>query len=296
MPSNYNVSRLTSNMTNMNIDSSKSSKQPGGQVVGDKFKRQLNALPNVHEGSKIDDNWRTVEKKRPETLRPPRNKDRQLGPPSAAAQSRNQVYGKKPPSSGGYKQEFLPPGQQDPVLLEAQKHKGTKLPKGFFRPGTLFRAVLHDQDFTATSSGSQLTVPDKYRTPSAYGTIFTKVRHMIVLALYEDHYLAIPLFTHNGTGLDKKLKKDEFVSIWDLRDKNPITPLSKHKPLKIDKVNAGVHLFDPKSTAHITYPLARKYDLPITPEGSITQDSLDYLITLFKNAAPKEREDAPAQH
>ncbi|KAL8757181.1 MAG: hypothetical protein Q9199_002405 [Rusavskia elegans] len=288
MPSNYNVGRITSGMTNMNIDASKSSKPPGGQSLSDKLQRELNALPTVRQAPKEDDNWRTIESKRPEPSRPPRTNNRQLGPPSAAARSRNQVYGgRTTPSSGGYKQEFLPPAQQNPALLEAEKNKGTKLPKHFFRPGTLFRAVLHDQDFTATSSGSQITVPDKHRTPSIHGPIYTKVRHMIVLALYEDHYIAIPLFTHNGTGLDKKVKKDEFVSIRDYRDKNPIPALSKHRPLKIELVNPGIALFDPKSTAHITYPLARKYDLPVIPEGSIALESLNYLITLFNQAAPK---------
>ncbi|KAL9000728.1 MAG: hypothetical protein Q9169_000764 [Polycauliona sp. 2 TL-2023] len=289
MAPNHDMSRLTSNMKSMKIDASKSSKPSPSKVF------EFNVPQDVRQGPEDDGNWKTVESKRPDTLRPQKANNRQLGSPSAAARSRNQVYGHAVPSSGGYKQEFLPAEQQDPVLLHAQKHKGTKLPKDLFRPGTLFRAVLHDQDFAAISSGSQITVLDKHRTPSAYGTIFTKVRHMIVLALYEDHYIAIPLFTHNGTGLDKKVRKDEFVSIRDNRDKNPIPPLSKHKPLRIENVNAGVALFDPKSTAHITYQLARKYDLPIIPEGSIAQDSLDFLIMLFREAAP-ELQSRPAKH
>ncbi|KAL8848039.1 MAG: hypothetical protein Q9221_006944 [Calogaya cf. arnoldii] len=297
MPSNYDVGRITSGMTNMNIDTSKP--LPGGRSFTDKLQREVKAkaMPTIRQSSKEDDNWRTVETKRPEPSRPPKTNNRQLGPPSAAARSRSQVYGKGTvPSSGGYKQEFLPPSQQDPKLLEAEKHKGIKLLKNFFRPGIVFRAVLHDQDYTATSSGSQITVADKNRTPSIYGPIFTKVRHLIVLALYEDHYMAIPLFTHNKTGLAGKVKKDEFVSIRDKRDRNPIPALSKHKPLKIDRVNPGIAGFDPLSTAHITYPLARKYDLPIIPEGSIEVESLNYLITLFnEHAAPKEGSGTPAK-
>ncbi|KAL8644026.1 MAG: hypothetical protein Q9226_007978 [Calogaya cf. arnoldii] len=212
MPSNHDVGRITSSMTNMNIDASKPSKPQGGQGLNEKWQRRSKALPTVRQSSEEDDNWETVKSKCPKPSRPPKTNNRQIGPPSAAARSRNQVYSKGTTlSSGGYKQVFLPPAEQDLKLLEAEKHKGIKFPKEFFRPGIVFRAVLHDQDYTATSSDSEITVPDTNRTPSIYGPIFTKVRHMIVLALYEEHYIAIPLFTHNKTGLAGKVKKDEYV-------------------------------------------------------------------------------------
>ncbi|KAI4233220.1 MAG: hypothetical protein L6R40_007143 [Gallowayella cf. fulva] len=297
MPTDRDVGRINSGMTDMKINAAKPAKASGGHHFGDKLQRQMSALPAARQPPTEDDSWTTVGGKHQPSVtfnsypRPPKSSTWQPGTPSAAATSRNGVYGNRTKtSSGGYKQQFQPPEQQDPILLEAEKNKGSKFPKNFFRAGMVFRAVLHDQDFMATSSHSQVTVADKHRTESIYGPIYTKIRHMIVLALYEDHYIAIPLFTHNGNGLEKKIKKDEFVSVRDFRDMNPISPLSSHRPLQIVAVNPGVEPFDPKSTAHITYPLARKYDLAIIPEGSIHHDSLKLLIHLFNQAAPKQPE------
>lgn len=190
-----------------------------------------------------------------------------------------------------YKQSCLPVEERDPTLIELERNKGNKYPKHAFKPGMIIRGILHEQDYIAATTGSNLTIQDKNRTDSRYGPICTKVRKMIVLALFQDHYTAIPLFTHNGNGLDRKEKPEEFVSVKDHRARDPGPALSKHKPLRTEALGKSVDLFDPKSTAHITYALPRKYDLPIIQEGCLTQDSLNYLIVLFKSYAPREMQD-----
>ncbi len=45
--------------------------------------------------------------------------------------------------------------------------------------------------------------------------------------------------------------------------------LSAHGQLKTEKLHEGLYLYEPKSTAHFTYPLSRVYDLPVVHEVSL---------------------------
>ncbi|KAL8736736.1 MAG: hypothetical protein Q9166_000102 [cf. Caloplaca sp. 2 TL-2023] len=208
-----------------------------------------------------------------EPSKPPRS-SRQPGPPSAAAQSRMSAYDRNS------KQTHL--ATKDP-------NGGTKYYKGFYKSGMIIRGILHEQNFVAASSRTEFT--DKSYWDSQHGSICTKYRKMIVLATYADHYTAIPLYTHNGKGLIGKKDPDEFVSIVDHREKNPGPRLSSHPPLKTKQMNESAQLLHLKSTAHITYPLSRKYDLPIVHEGCLQEGSLAHLIKLVNDATPKVLRD-----
>ena len=110
---------------------------------------------------------------------------------------------------------------------------------------------------------------------------------MIVVACYTQHYTAIPLFTHNGRGLVGK-NPDEYVSVRDYRSKDHFNELSHHGTLLTKFLNEQIYLFDPKSTAHFTYPLSRRYDLPCVYEGYLEPASTRRLVKLFDEHAPKE--------
>lgn len=155
----------------------------------------------------------------------------------------------------------------------------------------IIRAILHEQDYIATSKGSNITITDRNRTNSRYGPICTKWRKMIVLSKFEDHYLAIPLFTHNGNGLANKARPEEFVSIVDHRFKGDAPRQSRHDPLETEIISDGIELFDIKSTAHVTYALSRKYDLPVIKEGYLKKKSTNHLIGLFNHYAPRKLTD-----
>ena len=109
---------------------------------------------------------------------------------------------------------------------------------------------------------------------------------MIVVACYAKHYYAIPLFTHNGRGLANK-KADEYISVRDHRDRTPgFQELSEHGYLTTAHLNDGIRLFDRKSTAHITYPVSRKYDLQVYYEGELETKATNLLVELFNQYAP----------
>lgn len=205
-----------------------------------------------------------------------------VSPPSVAAMDRGSVYANRGKALSNYKQSCLPTNERDPLLTEVERNKGVRLTKEMFKPGMIIRCAHHEQDFVAGGApgASDATLADKYRTDSKFGTIFTKYRKMIVVALYHDHYVAVPLYTHNGRGLEKKPKPDEFVSVQDHRVPGAFKALSVHQPVVTEQINDGVNKFHPKSTAHFTYPVSRKYGLPVIVEGQVRRVSLASLATL----------------
>lgn len=154
------------------------------------------------------------------------------------------------------------------------------MPRGDFRLGMIVRAPVHEQDARA----SNMTTADKYTTDSRFGPIYTKYRKMIIVGLYQDHYLAAPLYTHNGQGLANKANPDEFVSVRDHRFDGYFAALSCHQPLITNYFNPGIYVMDPMTTAHITYPLSRRYNLPIVFEGCIDEESISRMVNIFNKS------------
>lgn len=206
-----------------------------------------------------------------------------LEKPSAAATSRLSAY-----SSNNWRASTVPrPVYHDPD----NKHNGNfkkVYPKNFYQIGMIIQAALHEDDFRATNSTmTEDTVADKNITESVHGRIHTKYRKMIVIACYERNYIAIPLFTHNGRGLDNK-NPDEYISVRDHRDRAAeFRELSKHGHLLTEYIHSGIRYLDPKSTAHITYPLSRKYDLAVVHEGHLRASAANHLVMLFNKFAAK---------
>ncbi|KAI9877659.1 MAG: hypothetical protein M1830_003178 [Pleopsidium flavum] len=204
-------------------------------------------------------------------------------PPSAAAASRSNIYASRDKQSSTFlKQSALPLHLRDPALLAAEQNKGRRIAKELYKPGMIIRAAVHEQHLD-----DAIGKTDKNKTESKFGAIHTKIRKMLVIALYQDHYVALPIFTHNGNGLSNKAKPDEFVSVKDHRSKAAFTNLSKHQALVTETVNDGIDLIHPKSTAHLTYPICRKFDLPVVQEGHLEKASIKSLTELYNRLAPK---------
>lgn len=97
-----------------------------------------------------------------------------------------------------YKQSCLPVEDRDPLLLEAERRKGIKLPEESFEPGTIIRTVLHGPDFQGVARATNVSQADKLKTNSKLGPIYTKTRKILILATFHDNYIAVPLYTRNG--------------------------------------------------------------------------------------------------
>lgn len=211
---------------------------------------------------------------------------RQQRPPlTYAATARTHMHSShQKPLSSYMKQSCLPVDERDPVLELAEQHKGRKLAKELYKPGMIIRAPLHEPALPGVADNN-----DRTTTECLYGPIFTKVRKMIVVALYHNHYTALPIYTHNGKGLEGKLVPDEYVSVKDHRSQEPFAQLSKHSALVTQTMNPDINMMHPKATVHLTYPVSRKYDLPTIPEGQLQKASTETLIALYSATIPKSK-------
>ena len=158
---------------------------------------------------------------------------------------------------------------------------GNCLSRDLVKPGTIIRAPLHEAHFGIPESPG--FSEDKSTTPSRYGPIHTKVRKMIIISCYEDHYVCLPCYSHQGRGLERKTKPDEFVSIRDHRNTNAadFQALSKHTPLVTGQLTDVTEPFHPSSIIRLTYPVSRPYASNCVKEGQLTRESLDRLIKLY---------------
>ncbi|KAL9098791.1 MAG: hypothetical protein Q9163_005610 [Psora crenata] len=151
--------------------------------------------------------------------------------------------------------------------------------------GMVVRAAVHEQDFHdaprwATTAAKE---DDIHSVASRYGQIYSKVRWMIVVALFENHYLTIPLYTHNGKGLKHKSPnaKLEYVSVRDARHRGDFTTLSHHRELEAG-MDRGAIVLDRNTVAHLTAPVTRKYDLLVEHQGHLDSNSRRMLIKLWR--------------
>ncbi|KAI1458708.1 hypothetical protein F4805DRAFT_456422 [Annulohypoxylon moriforme] len=93
-----------------------------------------------------------------------------------------------------------------------------KQPREAYFPGVIFSAPLH----TAVSS-DEMHVPtdDPNLTATPFGTLNSKFRKMVVYRVFGEHVQCLPIYTHNGRGLEGKEFPAEFVSIRDVHDEHP---------------------------------------------------------------------------
>ena len=76
----------------------------------------------------------------------------------------------------------------------------------------------------------------------------------------------------------------------DHRSKEPFKALSRHGSLVTESLKSDVLPYQVLTTAHITYPLSRRYNLPVVHEGHLRKESTKLLVSLFQLYAPKTRE------
>lgn len=186
-----------------------------------------------------------------------------------------------------------------------------RFPKDEFLIGTIIKAPIHEEDFNWTPrppsmealeitnewgsySHSGISTPRTEHKKARHITfsnwndpIYTEVRFMIVIALFYDHYLAIPLYTHGGNGLAHKDNKWEYASIQDHRAPRSLQEAKFVLHTEYMKPDCK-HLL-PESVAHIAYPVSRKYTLPVAPQGYLRKESKITLVSLFSDYMKGER-------
>ncbi|KAI9759983.1 MAG: hypothetical protein M1835_000262 [Candelina submexicana] len=195
------------------------------------------------------------------------------GRSQAGPASRHDVYNPR----GG---QLLMPDISKLEISRGKRAPGTVLDKKYYRPGMIFLTTQHEPMI------EDMPLDSRYTTESQHGSICSKMRPMIVVALFERHCIAVPLFTHNGKGIEGKNAK-EYVSVRDNRLNGSFKALSEYKPLLTERMNEGSSTINPLSVAQLTYPVCVRYGFRIIHQGHLTDDSLLDLIMLYNAVIPK---------
>ena len=116
------------------------------------------------------------------------------------------------------------------------------------------------------------------------GNVYTKIRFQIVIAVHGSHYMSLPLYTHEGKGLQNKSEeaKMEFISIRDHRLPGPFFDQTDR-----GRLEATVHhpnRLDPQSAVQLSAPMYNQYDVTVEDVGMIAKDSLPDLLRNYRDA------------
>ncbi|MCJ1452279.1 hypothetical protein MMC28_002621 [Mycoblastus sanguinarius] len=181
------------------------------------------------------------------------------------------------------------------TLVESGRKKVERreIKKRDWAVGMIIRAPLHQEDYnegaSLASGRSNVTQSNTDISTTKYGVcVHTKERIHIVVALFDHHYLAIPLYTHNGNGFEEKDNQAEFVYVHDklrctkqpFKEKPPKNPHGSLNALLNSDMN--IPTYHRLSGAHITRLVSRSYDLKVKYEGKLATESTKKLLDLCK--------------
>ena len=166
-----------------------------------------------------------------------------------------------------------------------------------FTLGTIIRAVVHEEEFTNgpkptpfTPSTAMTSTGRQHVTHGDFGPVYSENRFLIVVNNKpRNHYLAIPVYSHKGNGLARKTHRDEYVSVADHRHPENCQQQSAHAPLVAGYLKGELL---PTSVAYVSYPVSRKYGLPVQQQGRLDEESTKRLISMYIEwASPDETDD-----
>lgn len=150
--------------------------------------------------------------------------------------------------------------------------------------GDVFRAAVHEQDLSDVP-GWNGPVDDNHTFATNAGAVYSKVRWMIVVAVYRTHYNAIPLYTHNKNGLENKPEevKEEYASVHDSRvRRGGFENQSPNNPVLDASMFANTTILHGKTVAHMTAHVQRKFGLYVEEQGRLTKKAAQDLVTMYR--------------
>ncbi|XXG95617.1 hypothetical protein Hte_001885 [Hypoxylon texense] len=154
-----------------------------------------------------------------------------------------------------------------------------KNPVDAYRPGVVFSAPFHT---STTLDEAYVKSDDPNLTASPFGTICSKYRKLIVLNTYGEHCTVLPIYTHNGKGLDGKKFVAEFITIRDRYDRKPAPEEGLYPGIYAVRNSTFTGKFiGGRSCVKLTETCSHRYDAMATMEGMLDEVSMERLIDLF---------------
>lgn len=199
-----------------------------------------------------------------------------------------------------------------PRMNESRPDEYRPFYKHEFVLGTILRGIIHEQDIMGTPDPGMSQAPTNYtsaknrdRAPTAptnagdrhighgdWGPIYSENRFLIVVHNRPgNHYYAVPVYSHKGNGLAKKLYKNEYVSVADGRYPDNVEQQSAHRPITAILKN-GVDELLPMSAAYASYAVPRKYGLPVAHQGRLDEESTKRLVSMYHEWTDWNESDA----
>ncbi|KAM0803635.1 hypothetical protein BDR22DRAFT_970450 [Usnea florida] len=186
-----------------------------------------------------------------------------------------------------------------PTMSLADHRQVYTFPQNEFERGMIFRAALHEEDYTASgrtafpppsdmsflaasNMSTASALPKNHQIMTDFGPVYSENRYMVVVVLGPDTYTALPFFTHSGNGTAHKNGKTDYVSIQDHRDLGKCIPQSEHKPVCTQELKDNTKTLHEFTTANLGIAVSRKYRLPIAYHGKLNDKDTDRLVELFK--------------
>ena len=157
---------------------------------------------------------------------------------------------------------------------------GVSLLKHEFERGMIINAPLFQEDRRhGRHQSSNISLV-------THGIVHSKARFMIIVGLNHTSYTTVSLYTHEHKGLcGKENYKHEYISVRDGRiPPRNFKRQSDYKELVTDGTGARIHEM---STAWLTNPVSRDYDLSIQCHGRLTAASTQRLLQLVQEVTAK---------
>ena len=186
-----------------------------------------------------------------------------------------------------------------PTMSLADPRQVYTFPQNEFEKGMIFRAALHEEDYTASGRtayppptemsflpasnvSTASAVPKNHQSMTDFGPVYSENRYMVVVVLGPDTYTALPFFTHSGHGTAYKSGKTDYVSIQDHRDLGKCIPQSDHEPVCTKEMKDNRKTLHELTTANLGVAVSRKYRLPISYQGKLNDTDTNRLVSLFR--------------
>ena len=168
--------------------------------------------------------------------------------------------------------------------------------------GQIVRAPVHDADFRGGEGAGLRGITPGSNVAGAvnvsrvnsnisltnYEYICTKLRYLIIVSKHKYHYMAVPIYTHQGDGVAGKAVdyQTEFVSVRDGRyNASAFKKQTIHKPIATIYRRDQRGFLSRLSTAHLTRPVSRGYDLPVLYSGHcLTEKDSEAFLKLYTSA------------
>ena len=199
------------------------------------------------------------------------------------------------PSAFGMQQSSGFGARRPQKLVFTANRQGEQQPREFFRPGQIcwmkhhesFNGGLSSPYTPALTLGSMMSLDQKTRSNISRSNqgdpIFTKGRPFIIIATFSDHFHALPMYTHENSGLSRVANINEHAYVRDHRRMYPADDRhqeSPHKKLMTEHIPKEENLYSDNSTVHLTQLVSKRFDTPVHPVGRLTIESTKELLSL----------------